>query len=53
MNIFKDGNESAVTIFYKIKLLIVEDLRQFHYQILLIISQKEFIKLNGETVIVK
>ena len=39
-NIDKNGNES-VTISYKI-----------HYQILLIISQKEFIKLNVKIVII-
>ena len=40
-NIDKEGNESVVTISYKI-----------HYQILLIISQKEFIKLNVKIVII-
>ena len=35
---YKDGNESVVTVSYKIKnLMIVQDLWQVHYQILLII----------------
>ena len=34
----KDGNQSVVTISYKKKLLIVQDLWQLHYQILLVIS---------------
>ena len=33
----KDGDKSVVNISYKIKLLIVQDLWQVHYQILLII----------------
>ena len=44
MKIDKDGNEE--------NLLIVQDLWQVHYQILLIISQKEFMKLNVNIVIV-
>ena len=48
----KDGNESVVTISCKINLLIVQDLWQVHYQILLIISQNEFTKLNVKIVIV-
>ena len=51
-NIDKDGNESVVTVSYRIKLLIVQDLWQIHYQILWIISQKEFIKLNVKIMIV-
>ena len=47
----KDGNESIVTISYRIYLLTVQDLRQPHCQILLIISQKEFTKLNVKIVI--
>ena len=34
-----DGNESVVTISYKTNLLIMQDLWQVHYQILLIILQ--------------
>ena len=45
-NIDKDGNQSVATISYKKNLLIVQDIWQVHYQILLIISQSEFIKLN-------
>ena len=48
-NTDKDGNESVYNISYKI---IAQDLWQVYYQILLIISQKEFIKLNVKTVIV-
>ena len=33
----RDGNETVETISYKIKLLIVQDLWQVHYPILLII----------------
>ena len=51
IKIHKDGNENVVTMFYKI-LLIVHDLWQVHYQILLIMSQKEFTKLNEKIVIV-
>ena len=36
----KDGNESVVTISYKIKFIDSEDFWQLHYQALLIISQK-------------
>ena len=48
----KDGNESVVTISYKIKFIDSARFMQDHYQILLIISQKEFIKLNVKIVIV-
>ena len=54
-NIDKDGEQGVVTISYKIKVivqLIVQYLWQVHYHILLIISQKEFIKTNATTVIV-
>ena len=44
----KDGNEYIMTISYKIKLSIVQDLWQVQYHILSIISQKEFIKLNAK-----
>ena len=44
IKIGKDGNESILTI--------VQDLRQFHHQILLMILHKQFIKLNVEIVIV-
>ena len=43
---------NVLTISYKIFFLIVEDLWQVHCQILLIILQKEFIKLNLKIVIV-
>ena len=55
----KDGNENMITISYKRKfvlikenLLIVEDLWQLIYQILLVISEKEFTRLNVKIVIV-
>ena len=38
----EDGNESVVTISYKITYLDSANLWQHHYQILLIITQKEF-----------
>ena len=44
----KDGNE-YITVSYKIKFI---GLWQFHYQILSIISQKEFVKLNAKVAIV-
>ena len=37
-NIDKNGNESVATISCKVKLLIMRDLWQVHYQILLIIA---------------
>ena len=42
----KDGNESVITISYKIKCIDSTNLWQVHYQILLIISQKEILKLK-------
>ena len=42
----KDGNESVVTISYTIKFINNAKVMQVHYQILLIISRKEFIKLH-------
>ena len=49
----KEGNENIITISFKVKkLLLVRDLWHVHYQILLIISQKEFTKLNVKIVIV-
>ena len=47
----KDGNEIVVIISYKIKFI---DSVRYHvnYQVLLIVSQKEFIKLNVTIVIV-
>ena len=39
-------------VFTKQKILIVQDLWQLHYQILLIIPQKKFTKLNTKIVIV-
>ena len=47
-----DGKEDVKTVSYKINLLIVQDLWQVPYQILSIISQMEFIKLNGKIAIV-
>ena len=44
----KDGYRSIVTISFKITFI---DLYQLHYQILLIISQKKFTKLNVKIVI--
>ena len=50
----EDGNESVRTVSYKIEFIdsAVQDLRQVHYQILLIISWKEFVKLNVKFVII-
>ena len=45
-NIDKDCDESVVTISWKIKCIDSANLWQVHYHILLIISQKEFTKLN-------
>ena len=42
----KDGNESVITISYKTKFIDSTNLWQGHYQILLIISQKEILKLK-------
>ena len=42
----KDGNESVITISYKTKFIDSTNLWQVHYQILLIISQKEILKLK-------
>ena len=59
ITIDKDGNEDMITISYKRKFilikenfLIVEDLLQLHYQILLVISEKEFTRLNVKIAIV-
>ena len=52
IKIDKDINEIVITISYKKKLLIVKDLLQLHYQILLIILQKKFRKLNVKIAIV-
>ena len=47
------GHESIVTFYFtKYDLMIVQDLWQLHYQILLTFSQNEFTKLNGKIVIV-
>ena len=52
-NIDKDGNENAVAMSYRIKFFYsARYMIQVHYQILLIISQKEFIKLSVKIVIV-
>ena len=48
----KEGSGNIITIFYKIKLLIVRDLWRVHYQILSIISQKQFTRLNVKIMIV-
>ena len=48
----KEGNGNIITIFYQIKLLIVRDLWRVHYQILSIISQKQFTRLNVKIMIV-
>ena len=45
----KNGVEITKAIFYKFYLSTVQDLWQAHYQILLIISLKEFINLNVNT----
>ena len=42
-----NGNKIKITHLTNNNLLIVQDLRQGHYQILLIILLKEFIKLNA------
>ena len=55
-NIEKDNNEGIVkkVLYNKDNnlVLIVQDLWQVHYQILLIISQKESTKLNAKIVVV-
>ena len=51
-NIDKNGNASAVTISHKIKFIDSARLMASNYRILLIISQKEFIKLNVKIMIV-
>ena len=48
----KDGNEDIIAISYKKTLLMVQDFGQVHYQILLIVLKKEFIKLKAWTAIV-
>ena len=48
----KNGNESVVIISYKIKFIDRARFWQLHCHILLIISQKEFTKLNVKIVIV-
>ena len=56
INIEKDNNEGIVKKVLYDKdnnlVLIVQDLWQVHYQILLIISQKESTKLNAKIVVV-
>ena len=42
----RDGNENVVTVSYKIKFIDSARFIQVHYEILLIISQKELIKLS-------
>ena len=49
-NIDKVGNESVITISYKIKFIDSARFMVSSYQILLTISQKEFIKLNVKIV---
>ena len=46
----KDGGESIVNIPYRLKLLIVTDLYQLHYQIMLIIFQMDYIIINVQIV---
>ena len=48
----RDGNENVVTVSYKIKFIDSARFIQVHYEILLIISQKELIKLSIKIVIV-
>ena len=48
----KDGNESVITISSKKKFIDSARIMASHYQILLIISQKEFTKLNVKIAIV-
>ena len=48
----KDGNESVITISYKIKFIDSARFWPLYLQIWLLISQKEFIKLSVETAIV-
>ena len=51
ININKNGNESVVAISYKIRFIDSARFIVTYYQILLITSQKEFIKLNAKIVI--
>ena len=44
--------EAVLLYLTKQNVLVLHDLREFHYQIFLIISQKEFLKLNVKIVIV-
>ena len=46
---FGENGEEIAKYLTNYNLLIVQDLWQAHYQILLIILQKELIKLNGNT----
>ena len=48
----KDGNESVITISYKIKFIDSARFWPLHLQIWQLISQKEFIKLSVEIAIV-
>ena len=48
----RDGNENVVTVSYKIKFIDSARFIQVHYEILLIISQKELIKLSIKIVII-
>ena len=48
----KDGNKSVVSISYKTKFIDSARFMQLHYQTLLIILQKKFIKINVKIVIV-
>ena len=47
----KNGEAITNTVSSKTQFIDIADLWQAHYQILLIIFLKEFIKLNGQTVI--
>ena len=48
----KDGNESVITISYKIKFMDSARFWPLHLKIWLLVSQKEFIKLSVEIAIV-
>ena len=48
----KEVNTNIITISYKIELMIVRNLWQIHYQILLIILQKKLKRLNVKNAIV-
>ena len=51
-NVDRNCNEALKLYLSKQNLLIVQNLWQVHYQIMLITSQREFIKLNEKILIV-